>query len=171
MAEPFLGEIRMMSFNFPPKGWAVCAGQLLPINQNQALFSLLGTMYGGDGRVNFALPNLVGRVPIHRSSTFTQGQAGGETSHTITMAEMPAHTHVVNADSGGPIAGSGNQPGANRLLSGSNPGQLWANFTNPTPMNPGVIGDVGGSQPHNNMQPFATTGFCIALIGIFPSRN
>src|SRR5438270_3924507 len=99
MAEPFLSEIRIMSFGFPPKGWALCDGQLLPINQNQALFSLLGTTYGGDGRVNFGLPNLQGRIPIHMGNGHTLGEKGGETSHTLTQQEMAAHTHIMNASS------------------------------------------------------------------------
>src|SRR4051794_38488111 len=97
MAEPFLSEIRIMSFNFPPKGWAFCNGQLLPINQNQALFSLLGTTYGGNGQTNFALPNLRGKVPIHKGNGHTLGEAGGQTAHTLTMSEMPAHIHVAQA--------------------------------------------------------------------------
>ena len=171
MSEPFLGEIRMMSFTFPPRGWATCQGQLLPINQNQALFALLGTMYGGNGQTTFGLPNLMGRVPIHVGAGFIQGQAGGEQAHTIVMGEMPMHTHTAVASNAQPTSGSGNQPGPTRFLSTSNPGQLYSNFTNPTPRNQGVIGDVGGSQPHNNMQPYTAIGFCIALVGIFPSRN
>jgi Phage Tail Collar Domain len=111
MSEPFLGELRMMAFNFAPKGWAPCNGQLLPINQNQALFSLLGTMYGGDGRVNFALPDLRGRVPLHVRAGWTQGQRGGEESHTLSMQEMPAHAHLVHASGGPPDNPGGNTPG------------------------------------------------------------
>src|SRR5882672_1930207 len=112
MAEPFLSEIRMMSFVFPPKGWALCNGQLLPINQNQALFSLLGTTYGGDGRVNFGLPDLQGRIPIHMGQGHTLGERGGEQSHTVSISEMPTHTHTVNATSS---TGTLNNPSANVL--------------------------------------------------------
>src|SRR5215213_8016475 len=113
MAEPFLSEIRLMSFNFAPKGWALCNGQLLPINQNQALFSLLGTTYGGDGRVNFALPDLRGKVPIHVGSGFTLGEKGGEQAHTLSIAELPTHTHVAEATS---ISATAATPASNLLL-------------------------------------------------------
>src|ERR1043165_7852521 len=116
MAEPFLSEIRIMSFGFAPKGWALCDGQLLPINQNQALFSLLGTTYGGDGRVNFALPNLQGRTPIHMGSGHTLGERGGEQAHTLSISELPQHTHVGNATS---IQATASNPATNRLLSTS----------------------------------------------------
>jgi len=167
MAEPFLGEIRIMSFNFPPKGWALCNGQLLPINQNQPLFSLFGTTYGGDGRVNFALPNLQGQAPIHIGGGFSQGQTGGEQNHTLSSQEMPAHTHVAqgtttNADQ--PIP-TGNLLGAaNNMYTGANAGNL-------TPLHPTSINNLGGSQAHQNMQPYLTLSFCVALQGIFPSQN
>lgn len=166
MAEPFLSEIRIMSFNFAPKGWALCNGQLLPINQNQALFSLLGTTYGGDGRVNFALPNNRGRVPIHVGSGHTLGQQGGEQAHTLTLAEMPTHTHLVqgsSASTGGNVSPAGRYPGgANNAY--HPPASLTA-------LDPGTVANAGGSQPHQNMQPFLTLSFCIALQGIFPSPN
>jgi microcystin-dependent protein len=164
MSTPYLSEIRIFSFGFAPKGWALCNGQLLPINQNQALFSLLGTTYGGDGRVNFALPNLQGRVPVHTGNGFTLGEQGGETAHTLNISEIPAHTHV-------PVASSA----AANL--GSPAGNLWAtgNAGYSTPpnasMNPACILPVGGSQPHQNMPPFLTLNICIALQGIFPSQN
>ena len=167
MAEPFLGEIRIMSFNFPPKGWALCNGQLLPINQNQPLFALFGTTYGGDGRVNFALPNLQGQSPIHIGGGFSQGQTGGEQNHTLSSAEMPAHAHVAqgttsNADQ--PIP-TGNLLGAaNNMYTGANAGNL-------TPLEPSSISALGGSQAHQNMQPYLTLSFCVALQGIFPSQN
>jgi microcystin-dependent protein len=167
MAEPFLSEIRIMSFNFPPKGWALCNGQFLPINQNQALFSLLGTTYGGNGQTTFALPDLRGRVPIHMGDGFTLGQAGGETAHTLSMSEMVAHTHFVNvssASTGGTAAPSGN-------FLGSANNMYHAVGAKLTTLNPGTISQVGGSQPHNNTQPYLTVSFCIALQGIFPSRN
>ena len=165
MAEPFLSEIRIMSFAFAPKGWALCNGQLLPINQNQALFSLLGTTFGGDGRVNFALPDLRGRTPIHVGSGHTLGEQGGAQAHTLSIAELPTHTHVVNASSTNaatPI------PSGNVLAASNN---LYASPTNLTSLNPSVVTNIGGSQSHLNMQPFLTLNFCIALQGIFPSPN
>lgn len=166
MAEPFLSEIRLMSFVFAPKGWALCNGQLLPINQNQALFSLLGTTFGGDGRVNFALPDLRGRVPIHVGSSHTLGERAGEQAHTLTVAELPTHTHLVNAST---IATGGtDNPAGNFLGSASN---LYHSPASLTSMNPGTITNTGGSQAHLNMQPFLTLNFCIALQGIFPSPN
>ena len=165
MAEPFLSEIRIMSFNFAPKGWALCNGQLLPINQNQALFSILGTTYGGDGRVNFGLPNLQGRSPVHVGNGIALGEIGGETSHTLNISELSAHNHV-------PV-GSANPPS-----SGSAAGQIWATFainefnsTFDSAMNPACITPTGGSQPHENMSPYLVLNFIIALQGIFPSQN
>jgi microcystin-dependent protein len=165
MAEPFLSEIRIFSFPFAPKGWALCNGQLLPINQNQALFSLLGTTFGGDGRVNFALPDQRGRVPIHVGSGHTLGERGGEQAHTISIAELPTHTHFVNAIN---ATGDTPIPGGNLLAAGNN---MYAPPTNLTSLNPTTVTNVGGSQAHLNMQPFLTLSFCIALQGIFPSPN
>ena len=169
MAEPFLSEIRIMSFVFAPKGWALCNGQLMPINQNQGLFSLLGTTFGGDGRVNFALPDLRGRVPIHVGSGHTLGERGGEQAHTLSIAEIPTHTHVLNASSQ-----QGNSPhprfGATGHVLASDPGNAYSANTNSlTALNPGSVTNSGGSQAHLNMQPFLTLSFCIALQGIFPS--
>ena len=166
MAEPFLSEIRIMSFNFAPKGWAMCNGQLLPINQNQALFSLLGTTYGGDGRVNFALPDLRARTPIHVGSGHTLGQQGGEQAHTLAIAEIPTHTHTANGSNtnGTAIAAGGN------LLAGTTP-QLYTAPQNLVVLNAATLATAGGSQAHLNMQPFLTLTFCIALQGIFPSQN
>jgi microcystin-dependent protein len=163
MAEPFLSEVRMMSFVFAPKGWALCDGQLLPINQNQALFSLLGTTFGGDGRVNFALPDLRGRVPIHVGSGHTLGERGGEAAHTLTIAELPTHTHVAQASSSNATVAV---PTGNVMASTSNG---YAPASNLTALLPNTIGSVGGSQAHLNMQPFLTISFCIAIQGIFPS--
>jgi microcystin-dependent protein len=167
MAEPFLSEIRIMSFVFPPKGWALCNGQLLPINQNQALFSLLGTTFGGDGRTNFALPDLRGRVPIHVGSGHVLGERGGQQAHTLTNAEMPTHTHQAHA-----VAADGSLviPGGN-LPAKAAPANPYHAPTDLAAMNPAVVSNVGGSQPHQNMQPFLTLSFCIALLGIFPSPN
>lgn len=166
MAEPFLSEIRIMSFEFAPKGWALCNGQLLPINQNQALFSLLGTTFGGDGRVNFALPDLRGRTPIHVGSGHTLGERGGEQAHTLSIAELPTHAHVGNASSqpGDAVVPTGAVLGSPLNLSYSTPSSLSA-------LSSSSIANTGGSQAHLNMQPFLTLNFCIALQGIFPSPN
>jgi microcystin-dependent protein len=165
MGIPFLGEVKIISFNFPPKGWAFCNGQLLPINQNQALFSILGTTYGGDGRTTFALPNLQGRTPIHVGNGFVLGERGGEQAHTIIMSEMAAHTHAAMAS-------------PNTADQGTAPTFLWANGNQPAytgsangTMNPASVTSVGGSQPHQNMSPYLVLNFIIALQGIFPSQN
>jgi microcystin-dependent protein len=165
MAEPFLSEIRIMSFNFAPKGWAFCNGQLVPINQNQALFALLGTTFGGNGQTTFALPNLQGRTPIHVGSGHTLGQNAGEQAHTLTLAELPSHTHVHNATNAN---GAAANP-SNAVLGAAN--NLYRSPANPTTLHPGTVTTVGGSQAHLNMQPFLTLSFCIALQGIFPSPN
>ena len=166
MAEPFLSEVRIMSFVFAPKGWALCNGQLLPINQNQGLFSLLGTTFGGDGRVNFALPDLRGRTPIHVGSGHTLGERGGEQAHTLSIAELPTHTHVLQGVNvaGGNTGGTGNLLANAAVAAYGTPQALVA-------MNPGSVTNTGGSQAHLNMQPFLTLSFCIALQGIFPSPN
>jgi len=165
MAEPYLSEIRIMSFNFAPKGWALCNGQLLPINQNQALFSLLGTTYGGDGRVNFALPNLQGRVPIHMGNGHTLGESAGEQAHTLSIAEVPTHTHGAWATAN---VGDTLNPTNNVLAAASN---VYRTADSLTALNPASVTTVGGSQPHENQQPYLTLNFCIALQGIFPSPN
>jgi microcystin-dependent protein len=167
MSEPFWGEIRIMSFNFAPRGWAMCNGQFLPINQNQALFSLLGTVYGGNGQTTFALPNLQGRAPMHEGSGHTLGERGGEQSHTLSISELPMHVHVANASSN---AGSDNVPAGN-VLANSAPNNIWGGAQNLGALNPATITTVGGSQAHQNMQPFLVLNFCIALQGIFPSQN
>ena len=166
MAEPFLSEIRIMSFVFAPKGWALCNGQLLPINQNQGLFSLLGTTFGGDGRVNFGLPDLRARAPIHVGSGHTLGERGGEQAHTLSIAEIPTHTHVLSGTS---TDGTQLIPAGNLLA--STPSRFY--FSPPDQnlfaLNAGTVANVGGSQAHLNLQPFLTLSFCIALQGIFPS--
>jgi microcystin-dependent protein len=165
MAEPFLSEIRIFSFNFAPKGWALCNGQLLPINQNQALFSLLGTTYGGDGRVNFALPDLRGRVPTHMGSGLTLGERAGEQAHTLSISELPTHTHTANASST-----NGDTPfAANNVLAQAL--NVYTGASNLTTLNPTEITNVGGSQAHENMEPYLTLNLCIALQGIFPSQT
>ena len=165
MAEPFLSEIRIMSFNFAPRGWAMCNGQLLPINQNQALFSLLGTTYGGNGQTNFGLPDLRGRTPISSGQGFTLGQAGGEPAHTLSISELPQHTHVANGSSnnGDSVIPTDNVFG---VVAG-----LYGPPNNLTSLLPATVSNIGGSQAHLNMQPFLTLNFCIALQGIFPSPN
>jgi microcystin-dependent protein len=168
MADPFLGEIKLVSFNFPPKGWAFCNGQLLAINQNQALFSILGTTYGGDGRVNFGLPNLQGRMPVHAGSGITLGERAGETAHTLTAGELPQHTHLIAAQT----TSTDQSPGAASIPGGGPqaPATLYSNTSN-TPMNPAAVSTVGGNQPHDNMSPYLVLNFIIALQGIFPSQT
>src|ERR1043165_1637112 len=166
MSEPFISEIKIVSFNFPPKGWALCNGQLLPINQNQALFSLLGTRYGGNGQTNFALPNLRGKVPIHVGNGHTLGETAGATSVTITSAQMPQHFHSFN----------GTNSDVNRVALPTNnvlgpANNLYAAPGSLVTMHPQSVSSIGGSQPHNNMEPYLALNFCIALQGIFPSRN
>lgn len=169
MAEPFLSEIRIMSFVFAPKGWALCNGQLLPINQNQALFSLLGTVFGGDGRVNFALPDLRGRTPIHVGSSHTLGERGGEAAHTLSIAELPEHAHVASGTSTSTDPNGTNVPTNNLLASG--PSEIYGAAGSLGGMGTSTIANTGGSQAHLNMQPFLVLSFCIALQGIFPSPN
>ena len=163
MAEPFLSEIRLFSFNFAPKGWAGCNGQLLPINQNQALFSLLGTTYGGNGVTTFGLPNLQGAAPMHQGGGHPLGEHAGEQIHTVTLSEMPAHTHLVTASgANGSTAGPAVPAAVNNA---------YGPPSNLTPLDPSSLTAAGGSQSHQNMQPFLVLNFCIALQGIFPSRN
>ena len=165
MSEQYLGEIKIISFNFAPKGWALCNGQLMQIQQNQALFSLLGTTYGGNGQTTFALPDLRGRAPVHMGAGLEEGQVMGEENHSLTISEMPAHNHPVSAASAAPDQGlpTGNEWAS--LASGYN-------TANPnTTLAPSAITNSGGSQPHSNMQPYLVLNFVIALQGIFPSQN
>lgn len=167
MAEPFLSEIRITSFVFAPHGWAHCNGQLLPKNQNEALFALLGTTFGGDGIVNFALPDLRGRTPIHVGSGHALGERGGAQAHTLSVAELPSHTHAVRASQS--AANSAAPQG--KALADSAPNELYGSPTGLVSLSPGSMTNVGGSQAHLNMQPFLTLNFVIALQGIFPSPS
>jgi microcystin-dependent protein len=167
MSEPFLGEIKLMSFNYPPRGWALCNGQILPIAQNQPLYSLLGTTYGGNGQTTFGLPNLQGRVPLHFGNGFVLGQMAGEPAVTLLSTQMPTHTHIASA--------STVQPPTQGVATGN----LWcgnstASYSNQaanTAMAPAAVSPTGGSQAHQNLSPYLVVSFCIALQGIYPSRN
>lgn len=164
MSDPFIAEIKLISFNFPPKGWAFANGQLLAINQNQALFSLVGTTYGGDGRTTFALPNLQGRVPMHMGGGHTLGERGGEEAHTISQTELPTHNHLVNvSNSNANVGPSGNVLAAANNLYHPGPGN--------TTLAANTVANAGGSQPHDNRQPYLCLNFIVALTGIFPSQN
>ena len=170
MSEPFLSEIKIVSFNFPPKGWALCNGQFLPINQNQALFALLGTTYGGNGQTTFALPNLRGQVPIHMGNGHTLGEAAGTTSVTINQQTMPQHLHFAQ--------GSATQADQATVATGGNgnilaltTGNQYGPAASLTTLTPDSVSNVGGSQPHNNLMPYLVLNFIIALQGIFPSQN
>jgi len=162
---PYISEIRIMSFGFAPKGWAQCNGQLLPINQNQALFSLIGTTYGGDGRTTFGLPNLQGRIPLHTGGGFELGSMGGEQAHTLTVGEIPMHTHTVSASS---VDGDSPLPAGNYLGAADN---FYAPPVNAVSLQQATVSNAGGGQPHDNMQPYLVLNYCIALQGIFPSQN
>jgi microcystin-dependent protein len=168
MSTPFLGEIKIISWNYAPKGWALCNGQFLPINQNQALFSLLGTSFGGNGQTTFALPDFRGRIPIHKGGEggWLLGQAAGEEFHTVKMQEMPSHTHTLQANK---LAADSNVFSGD--LFGQASGGIYGNPSNLTAILPSTITNVGGSQAHENRQPFLVLAFIIALQGIFPSQN
>jgi microcystin-dependent protein len=173
MAEPFLGQIIQVAFNFAPRGYAMCNGQLLPISQNEALYALLGTTFGGDGVSSFALPNLQGRIPLHQGqgpglTNRVMGAMAGEEEHTLISNEMPTHTHIANANS----AANQTLP-ANNLWGGDSTGTfaLYSNGTPDSQLSPQAIGVAGGSQPHDNMQPYLVTTFCMAMVGIFPTQN
>ena len=173
MSEPFLGEVRIFSGNFAPRGWAFCNGQLLPINQNTALFSLLGTTYGGNGQTTFGLPNLQARFPLHQGqgpglSNRVLGEMGGEAAHTLTMAEMPAHTHQLNASN---AAASVISPAGALMAKPTTPSPPYHDPVALAPMPPGSLTNTGSSQPHNNVQPHLVLSFIIALQGIYPSHN
>jgi len=172
LAEPYLSEIRLISWNFVPKGWAFCNGQLLPINQNQALFSLLGTTYGGDGRVNFALPDLRGRVPIHVGGSYFLGQRGGEEAHTLSTSEMPTHTHQLYASYVAGDTNRANVSSTGRVLAAEAGNPYSASFApGAVTLNAATVTSIGGSQAHENRMPYQVLVYCIALQGIFPSQN
>jgi microcystin-dependent protein len=168
MGSPYIAELRLMSFNFAPRGWQPCNGQLLPINQNQAIFSLLGTTYGGDGQSTFGLPNLQGRVPIGFGNGFVQGQLSGETNHTLIASEVPTHSHVL---SGTTTTASSPNPTGNVFAATAGNLTLYTGASGQQPMNAATISSFGGSQSHSNQQPYLVMNWCIALQGIFPSRN
>lgn len=175
MADPFVAEIRIFPFNFAPRGWAFCDGQILPISQNTALFSLLGTTYGGDGRSNFALPNLQGNVPMHPDQTSGRsqhflGETGGTDTVTLLQSELPSHSHGAQAN---PQNGLTTVPSASEMLSRSLGGNAYQTTTNQSIVNmdPNALGIAGGSQPHNNLMPYLTLNFCIALQGVYPPRS
>ena len=166
MSEPFLSEIKIVSFNFPPNGWALCNGQFLPINQNQALFALLGTTYGGNGQTTFALPNLRGKVPIKVGSGHSLGETAGTTSVTVSMQQLPNHTHMLMAS-----VTNGDVPVPTNTILAATPAKIYGPVASLTTLNPINVSSIGGSQPHNNMMPYLTLNFIIALQGIFPSQN
>ena len=175
MSNPFLGELRIMAFTYAPKGWAMCNGQVLPINQNQALFSLLGTTYGGNGQTTIGLPNLLGRAPVCMGDGFTMGQTGGEYNHTLIMSEMAAHNHIMSAKNS---AANSATPGTgvsvaqgHSTATGQPPVTIFGTGGSNRTFAPGAITPIGGSQPHNNIQPYLCLNICIALQGIFPSQN
>ena len=171
MADPFVAEVRIFPFNFPPKGWAFCDGQILPLSQNTALFSLLGTTYGGDGKSNFALPDMQGNVAIHPGqgsglSLYDLGEMGGSDTVTLLESEIPVHTHSVNASQSD---GTDQIPTGSRYAGGVGIGQYGAP-TNLTNLSPNAIAPAGASSPHNNLMPYLTLNFNIALQGVFPPR-
>ena len=165
MATGFIGEIRIYAFGFAPRFWAQCNGQSLPIAQNQALFSILGTTYGGNGVTTFNLPDLRSRTPFHTGTNFSLGQVGGSENVTLISNQMPQHNHLMNANSGAPTTGS---PAGNFVA--QSPSNAYSATANTT-MNAADIGNAGGNQPHSNLSPYLTLNICIALSGIFPSRN
>ena len=167
MSQPYLSQITMVAFNFAPQGFAACDGQVLPINQHQSLYALLGTMYGGDGRTTFALPDLRGRTPVHTGPTVQQGGKAGAENVSLTVAEMPSHTHAVSG-----TTDTANAPvAATRLFAGSTPNEIYHSSSSLVPLHAETVSNAGNGQGHDNMQPFLTINFVIALSGLFPSRN
>jgi len=167
MAQPYVGEIRIFAGNFAPAGWMFCEGQLLPISENETLFNLIGTTYGGDGQSTFALPDLRGRIPLHQGNGFTLAETGGAETVTLTVSQIPAHTHPILCSSS-----VGNDPNANNnVLAESSAVSLYTNANPAAAMAPQSISSVGGSQPHDNFQPYLCLDFIISLFGIFPSQT
>lgn len=172
MSEPFLAEIRIVGFNFAPRGWAFCDGQILPINQNQSLYSLLGTTYGGDGRTSFALPDLRSRTPVHQGTGYNLGQKGGAETVTLNATQIPSHQHAAKASSSAPAAdASAFTPGGHVLAANAPNTASYGDAASLTALRSGTITNAGGGQAHENMQPYLTLSFCIAVQGLFPSRN
>lgn len=180
MGTPFMGEIKIISWNYAPKGWALANGQFLPINQNQALFSLFGTSYGGNGQTTFAIPDLRSRVPLHMGGGFVTGQAGGEAAHTLNISELPTHFHPLVADAATAATSNSNTPAAGNSLGQSigAPSQganfaasIYSTSAPNNTMAPQSVTNVGGSQPHENRQPYLALNMVVALQGVFPSRN
>lgn len=173
MGQPFVGEIRMFGGSFAPAGWAFCQGQLMPISENETLYNLIGTIYGGDGQETFGLPDLQGRVPVHAgqgpgiSQTYQLGEKGGVESVTLTTQQIPIHTHAMIASTG---VASQTNPGGN-LISQSTQATIYIEDVASANMSAGSVGPIGGSQPHENMQPYLCINYIISLFGIFPQQN
>jgi microcystin-dependent protein len=170
MSQPYIGEIRMFAGNFAPTGWALCNGQILSISENETLYNLIGTTYGGDGQNTFAVPNLCGRIPIHMGtgpglSTYVIGQAAGTEQVTLLTTQIPSHTHTLNASTGGTLSSDPTNNAPNGLA------KLYSKTLTSVGMAPNMIAPTGGSQPHNNMMPYLTVTFIISLYGVFPSQN
>ncbi|WP_442506562.1 phage tail protein [Novipirellula sp. SH528] len=170
MSEPFLAEVKIFGFNFAPRGWAQCDGQILPINQNQSLYSLLGTVYGGDGRTSFGLPDLRGRTCLHVDASYPQGQKGGQETHVLTVPEIPSHDHPLHAYSADATVNP-NQPAGNLWAKATASTYHTLSPTSASKLSANAVGNAGNSQGHENMEPFTTLNFCIATQGLFPSRN
>jgi microcystin-dependent protein len=171
MSTPFMGELKLISWNFAPQGWAFCNGQFLPINQNQALFALLGTTYGGNGQTTFALPDLRGKIPLHFGNGITQGEAAGQEAHTVTIQEMPQHLHFLQGVTDNASGDTPDSTTSPNFMLATAALDLYKTPTNLVSMDPTLVGNVGGSQAHNNNQPFLVMNWIIALQGIFPSQN
>ena len=175
MSNPFVAEIRILPFNFAPKGWAFCDGQILPLSQNTALFSLLGTTYGGDGKSNFALPNCQGNAPMHPGqgpglSLHDLGETGGSDTVSLLESEIPFHSHALMSHGNPPPANAGT-PAPTEAIARSSGGSAYTAYANPVTMNDNTLAPAGGDQPHNNLQPYLTLNFCIALQGVYPPRT
>jgi microcystin-dependent protein len=173
MAQPYVGEIRMFAGNFPPNGWLFCDGQTLPISENEVLFQLIGTTYGGDGESTFNVPNLQSRLPMHMGTgpdgtTYQIGEMAGTEQETLTVQQIPNHTHALVASTN---LGANNNPGGSVLAQNAGGIRLYREVAPTDPMDPGVVGPAGGSQPHENTQPFLCVNFIISLFGIFPSQT